>query len=139
MILRLIVAFVLASLLFVGLDVAWIFFVARSFYLAEIGGLLRAVPLPVPAFAFYGIYLSGLALFALRPGLAARSPRLAARYGAALGLVAYATYDLTAMAILDGYTWRVGLVDLAWGTISSSIAAALSTLVTLQLFKRSAA
>jgi Predicted membrane protein len=49
--------------------------------------------------------------------------------GAALGFVAYATYDLTNHATLRGWPAVITMVDLAWGTIASGLAATISYLV----------
>ena len=34
-----------------------------------------------------------------------------------VGLVAYGTYDLTNLATVQAWTWRLALVDTAWGTV----------------------
>ncbi len=38
-------------------------------------------------------------------------------HGAAFGFVAYATYDLTNQATLNGWPLAVSLVDMTWGTM----------------------
>ena len=52
----------------------------------------------------------------------------AALSGAFLGLVVYGVYDLTNLAILAGWTLRVALADLAWGSVASSTAASVGCL-----------
>jgi len=37
--------------------------------------------------------------------------------------MAYATYDLTNLAVLNGFTLRIALIDLAWGTVLSGVTA----------------
>jgi uncharacterized membrane protein len=49
----------------------------------------------------------------------------AAMLGATLGLVAYATYDLTNMATLKAWPLRIAVMDIAWGTLLSAVAAGL--------------
>ena len=44
--------------------------------------------------------------------------------GALFGFVAYATYDLTNLATLEAFTWRLSLIDMAWGTIATGLASA---------------
>ena len=80
---------------------------------------------PAPAVIFYFLYAAGLVVFAVRPGLAAESPRLALLSGGLFGLCAYATYDLTNQATLRDWTTTLTLADLAWGTVLSAIAAVL--------------
>ena len=50
------------------------------------------------------------------PGLESGRWTTSLGLGALLGLVAYATYDLTNQATLRGWPWRVTLADLCWGT-----------------------
>ena len=40
--------------------------------------------------------------------------------GELLGLVTYATYDLTNMATVKDWPWIVTVVDLAWGAVLST-------------------
>ena len=51
------------------------------------------------------------------------SSRKAVAMGALLGLVAYATYDLSNLATLQGWSLAVTVVDIAWGTCVSGLAA----------------
>ena len=57
----------------------------------------------------------------------------ALKYGALLGLVAYGTYDFTNMAVIKDFTWRITLIDLAWGTFLTGIVAALITRIMMFL------
>jgi uncharacterized membrane protein len=52
--------------------------------------------------------------------------------GGFLGLVAYATYDLTNLATLDRWPLLVTAVDMAWG----ATLAALTTLVAVWIWRR---
>jgi uncharacterized membrane protein len=40
------------------------------------------------------------------------------------GCVAYSTYDLTNLATLEAFTWRLSLIDMAWGTTATALASA---------------
>lgn len=122
---QLIVAYALALVVFIGIDLVWLMGVARSLYVEEMGALLRRQPMIGAAVAFYLLYIGGLMFFAIAPGLAAGSPLKAAMLGAALGLVAYGTYDLTNLAVIEGYTLRIALIDLAWGTVLTGLTAGI--------------
>ncbi|MDH4384235.1 MAG: DUF2177 family protein [Caulobacter sp.] len=113
--LRYIAAFVAAGAVFILLDFLWLSVIAQKLYQREIGDLLLAKPNMVAAVAFYLTYLVGTLYFAVRPGLMAGSWTTALFTGAAFGLVAYATYDLTNMATLNGFSWTIVAADLAWG------------------------
>lgn len=122
-------AYVLALVVFVGIDLVWLMGVARSTYVAEMGALLRKSPMMSAAVAFYLLYIAGLMFFAIVPGLKAASPMHAALLGAALGLIAYGTYDLTNLAVIEGYTVRIAIIDLVWGTFLTGLTAGIVTAV----------
>lgn len=106
---------------FVALDAVWIGFIAIHLFKSAIGGIMQPTPLISPAVAFYLIYTIGLVLLAVRNTASAAE---AALRGAVLGLTAYATFDLTNLAIIKGWTWSLAIVDIAWGTLLSAVAAA---------------
>ncbi|MDO5741044.1 MAG: DUF2177 family protein [Ornithinimicrobium sp.] len=109
------------------LDGVWLGTVAKETYGGLLGDLM-ADPINVPAAAaFYLIYTAGVTHFATAPGVAERSVRKAALQGAALGFVAYSTFDLTSLAVLKDYPAGMVPIDIAWGTVASSIAAASAT------------
>ncbi|MFO1091388.1 MAG: DUF2177 family protein [Hyphomicrobiales bacterium] len=122
-------AYVVTLAVFLAIDLVWLTKVARGLYVAEMGDLLRAQPMMGAAIVFYLLYAAGLVFFAVEPGLRAQSVVTAAGLGAALGLIAYGTYDLTNLAVLKGYSVRIGLIDLAWGTLLSGVTAAIATAV----------
>ncbi|WP_202879539.1 DUF2177 family protein [Serinicoccus kebangsaanensis] len=114
---------------FGALDALWLGVLAKEKYASSFGSLM-ADPVNVPAAAaFYGIYTVGLTHFATAPGVASGSVARAAGQGAALGLVAYAAYDLTSLAVIEGFPADVVPLDLAWGAVASGVAAAVATAV----------
>ncbi len=106
------------------LDLLWLGVVARTVYRREIGGLLLDRPEIVPAVLFYLVYVVGVVVFAVRPAVQSGEVTTAVVYGALFGFMAYATYDLTNLATLRGYTLTIASIDLAWGTILTAISAA---------------
>ncbi|MFO1034292.1 MAG: DUF2177 family protein [Hyphomicrobiales bacterium] len=118
-----IAAYVCTLLLFVGIDLVWLMGPGRPLYVAEIGSLLRSQPLMGPAFAFYALYAAGLTYFAVWPGVSNGSAVQALGTGALFGLMAYATYDLTNLAVVNGFTTRIALIDMAWGSVLSGLVA----------------
>ncbi|HEV2977066.1 MAG TPA: DUF2177 family protein [Casimicrobiaceae bacterium] len=106
-----------------GGDFLWLGIAARDFYLSRLGALLRPEPYWLPAALFYALYASGLLVFCVTPALAAASWRKALGLGALLGLIAYATYDLSNLATLQGWPVTVALADVAWGMSLSGVAA----------------
>jgi len=131
---RNVLGYALTLVFFIGVDLIWLARVARSTYVVEMGGLLRNKPNLTAAAAFYMLYAAGLVLFAVVPGLKAGSVTQGMALGAALGLIAYGTYNLTNLAVLNGYTLRIALIDMAWGTVLSGVTAAFAVAVVRTVF-----
>ncbi len=122
------IAYVVAALVFLGLDAIWLGSMAEKLYRPAIGHLMADKFALAPAVVFYGLYLGGIVFFAIAPALEARRPVLTALgHGALLGLVAYGTFDLTNQAVLKDWPWHVTLADLAWGSFVTAMAAAGGT------------
>ena len=122
---RWIAAYAATLVAFCALDFLWLGVVAKGFYQAEIGPLMLPRPNLVAAAVLYALLAGGLLWFAVLP--AGSLPR-AALSGAFLGLVVYGVYDLTNLAILAGWTLRVALADIVWGTVASGAAASVGYL-----------
>jgi uncharacterized membrane protein len=130
---RYLTAYAVMLVLFPALDFVWIGTLARGLYHAEIGPLLAPTPNLGAAIAFYAIYAAGVLIFAVAPGLERGEWRRVLGMAALFGIVAYATYDLTNLATLKGFTTKLGLVDMAWGTTMTAIVASLGFLVAERL------
>lgn len=127
------IAYVAVALVFMVLDGAWLSLMASRLYRPAIGHLMADGFSVLPAVLFYLLYIAGIVHFAVAPALEARKPGLTALgHGALLGLLAYATYDLTNQATLRDWPWRVTLADLAWGATVTGAAAAAGTAITLR-------
>jgi uncharacterized membrane protein len=111
------------------LDALWLMFVANKFYKSQIGNLLLDKPNMVPAIIFYVIYVVGVVAFVIAPALEKGSLVHAVGYGALFGLVAYATYDLTNLSTLKGFTSKVVIVDLLWGAFITAAVAGIAYLI----------
>lgn len=129
----LLIAYPVTAIVFLGLDAIWLTTMADRLYRPALGRLMLDRFEVMPALAFYAIYLVGVIIFAVMPGLESRRWTTALGFGALLGLVAYATYDLTNQATLRDWPWRVTLADLGWGTVVTAVAAAAGCRVTAWL------
>ena len=99
---------------FLIFDAVWLGFLARDFYAAQLGPLLREDFSVVAAAIFYFGYAAGVVYFAILPS---RCWKGAARRGALLGLLAYGTYDLTNLATIVDWPLAMSLVDIVWGIV----------------------
>ena len=113
------------TVVFFAIDLVWLGVVAQSFYQRQIGFLLADDIRWGAALLFYAIYIAGILVFAVLPGLDVDSLPRTAALGAFLGFFAYATFDLTSLALFEGFPTRVVVVDMVWGTVlTASVASA---------------
>ena len=117
------VAYGASAVVFFGLDLLWLGVVARGFYARQMGDLLREQPNLGVAGVFYAVYVAGIVLFAILPALQNQSWWTALLLGVALGVVAYATYDLTNLATLRRWPLALAAVDVVWGGVLTGLAA----------------
>jgi len=111
------------AVVFLAMDAVWLSVMADRLYRPSIGHLMRADGFSTaPAVLFYVLYVAGAVAFAVRPGLESGSAAVALGWGALLGLLAYATYDLTNQATLRDWPWQVTIADLCWGTFVTAVA-----------------
>ncbi|WP_425995151.1 DUF2177 family protein [Afipia sp. DC4300-2b1] len=116
------VAYIVTAVIFLGIDFIWLSR-TMSFYKQELGGLLAEKPDLSVAALFYTIYVAGILMFAIVPAERNGSWIWALLLGAALGLVAYATYDLTNLATLKDWSAKVAIADIVWGTFLTAVSA----------------
>jgi uncharacterized membrane protein len=119
---RYLVLYLATALVMLPLDLVFLGFVAKGFFNSQVGDMLGEVRL-LPAVLFYLIYVGGIVLFA--NGTAGATWQSSLVFGALLGLVCYATFELTAMSLLKHWTWPVVAVDMTWGVVVTATAAAL--------------
>ena len=113
---------------FFAIDILWIVGIARQFYQTHIGWLFGDVQW-YAAILFYLLYIAGILLFAVAPALRSGSVMTALLLGGALGLLAYATYDLTNLALVKDWPVIVTVVDMIWGTVLTASVAGISYLI----------
>jgi uncharacterized membrane protein len=120
---RYLAGFVGAAVVFSCLDAVWLTLTGARLYRPVLGSIMLPGFRLAPAIAFYVVYLAGLTFFAIAPGMEKGSWLTSALRGAALGFVAYGTYDLTNQATLVVWSTRITLLDLAWGTFVTAAGA----------------
>ena len=119
----LIVATLIASIIFLIIDVIWLSFATKSFYRPLIGNLLADKPVMWAAALFYILYVFGMSLIVIQPCIYSDSIFKTIYTGFVFGLVAYGTYNLTNMAVLNGWSPTVTFVDMFWGGSLTAVSA----------------
>lgn len=111
----------------VAIDMLWLRVIAVQWYADGMGPLLTDQPNLIAAAAFYLLFPLGLLIFALLPGESSSVLKVAVM-GGLFGFFAYATYDLTALAVIKNWPVGLTLLDMAWGTLVSGVSAAAGKL-----------
>jgi uncharacterized membrane protein len=135
------IAYVAAGLAFGLLDFLWLRWAAPNLYRPALGDLLADNFRMAPALVFYLIYVGAIVWFAVVPGMGMGVPlnvfgavlpgvfagvANSVINGALLGLVCYATYDLTNQATLRHWPVSLTLIDIAWGMSATALASGVS-------------
>ncbi|MDO9400002.1 MAG: DUF2177 family protein [Polaromonas sp.] len=106
------------------IDMLWLRVIAVNIYQQGMGALLTDSPNLVAAAAFYLLFPVGLLIFAVLPSAAGSTVLQVAGMGALFGFFAYATYDLTNLAVIRNWPLSLSLIDMAWGSFASGVSAA---------------
>lgn len=112
------------------IDLVWLGMIMKGFYAQEIGEITRKnadgmAPRWGAAMLVYVLIPAGLVFF-VRPLLTEQSTLVHAwAWGALFGLILYGVYDMTNLAVLDKWTVRVSLADMAWGGVLGGITAVI--------------
>jgi len=114
---------------FLAIDMVWLGLVARTFYRNYLGFLLTPTTNWAAALLFYLLFILGILVFVVVPGLQANSLKATLLRAALFGLVTYATYDLTNLATVKDWPVLITVIDMAWGTVLSVLVGYISFIV----------
>ena len=112
--------YLITFLAFLAIDSLWLGLVAPSFYRSQIGYIKAETPNYFAAGLFYLVFIFGMVVFIVDPGVREGTLIQSVSRGALFGLVTYATYDLTNLATVEGWPVLLTVVDLTWGTVLSA-------------------
>lgn len=112
--------YAIAFPVFLAIDMVWLGLISKNFYRQQIGTLMKPDVNWTAAVLFYLIFIAGLVVFVIAPAVEKGSWTHALLFGALFGLVCYATYDLTNLAVAKDWPLLVTIVDLVWGAVLAS-------------------
>lgn len=115
-----------ALVVFFAIDMVWLGLIAKNLYSKYIGFLMADKVNWIAALIFYFLFIVGLVVFVINPGLASNSLIKTAGLGALFGLITYATYDLTNLATIKNWPLNITIIDLIWGTTLSTLVSLIS-------------
>ena len=114
---------------FLAIDMVWLGFVARNIYQKYLGFLLTPTTNWIAAVLFYLLFILGILVFVVVPGLEKNSLKVTLLCAALFGLITYATYDLTNLATVKNWPVLITVIDMAWGTVLSVVVSYISFMV----------
>lgn len=127
-------AYLIFAVAFLIMDLVWLGYIARDFYREQLGALMTDNVNIGAAVAFYLLYVLGVMIFVVAPALEAGGWTKALMMGALFGFFAYATYDLTNLAVMKNFPATMAYVDMAWGAAVTGISAAITVAITNYMF-----
>ena len=113
--------FFTALSVFFLVDMLWLGVIAKNFYAQQIGFMMKTNVNWVAAVIFYLIFIAGLVFFVINPALEKESVQQLVLTAAFFGLITYATYDLTNLAVIKDWPLLMTVVDIVWGMALSTI------------------
>ena len=128
------VLYLVTLFVLVPLDFLFLGIIAKGFFTSQVGNMLGEIKL-LPAILFYLLYVIGTVIFV--SGAASATWQTTLLYGALFGLFCYATFDLTALALLRNWSWPVAFVDISWGAVVTAVSSTAGLLVANWLVPRS--
>jgi uncharacterized membrane protein len=106
--------------IFFIIDLTWLGVIAKDVYKKYMGHLMREAPNWPVAVLFYLLFIIGLIIFVINPAIQKDSWTHALVYGAMFGFFTYMTFDLTSLAVLKDWPWKIVIIDIIWGIVLSS-------------------
>jgi uncharacterized membrane protein len=106
------------------LDAIWILVFMQGLYEQEIGGLLKTDPNLVAAITFYIGYPLGAFWLVVAPALKLQSLNNSLVNCGVLGGVAYGTFAVTNLSVIEGWSVALTVTDLVWGIFVTAVVSA---------------
>lgn len=104
---------------FLAIDMLWLGVLAGGMYNRYLGHLMADEVNWIAAILFYLLFILGLLILVVLPGLSGGSLKNTLLRALLFGLVTYGTYDLTNLATLQDWPLWMTIVDMLWGSLLS--------------------
>ncbi|MDQ0757357.1 DUF2177 family protein [Arthrobacter sp. B3I4] len=122
-------SYAVTAVIFAGVDAVWILTVVNNQYRSQIGDLLADRFNLAGAVLFYLIFVAGIVHYGVRPNDAGATLQSRVTGAALYGFFTYATWALTAFAVLKGFPALVAVTDIVWGAVVCSGVTALTAVI----------
>lgn len=118
---KLILSYLLTTVVFFCIDLLWLGIVAKGLYHRLLGDFLADQVNWTAAIIFYLLFIVGIFVFAILPAIEKDSVRQAILLGGLFGFFTYATYDLTNLATLQNWPLKIVFIDITWGVVLTAL------------------
>lgn len=115
--------YLISLVAFFAVDMLWLGLIAKNLYRKHLGFLMAPSVNWTAAIVFYLLFIFGVLVFVVIPGLKENSLKMTLLRAALFGLITYATYDLTNLATVKNWPVIITFVDLAWGMVLTTLVA----------------
>lgn len=121
-----------AAITFIVMDLLWLGVLAKKFYVAQFGQMLRLSggnlqPAWWSAILVYIALIGGILIFVVPK--AQGSVLMGLAYGAVFGFVTYGTYDFTNFAVMANWPLVAVIVDVIWGMVICGVSSLVAVWV----------
>ena len=127
------ILYILTAAIFFLLDASMLRLHMAPLFQRQIGSMMLEDIRLAPAALFYLAYVAGLLVLVSLPALKAGTSVVLP--AAILGFMAYGTYEFTSFAIMKGWSVRLVVTDLVWGTCLTAFSAWGGVALTRVIFK----
>lgn len=127
-------SYITALTTFLVIDLFWLNIAAKEFYRRALADYLAPQASLAPGLILYALLVAGLTYFVILPAQKDKNMPLALMRAAFLGVITYATYDLTNLAIAQGWPLSVTIIDIIWGAVLMMSTTAI-TLILMQNYQ----
>lgn len=110
-----------SAVIFIFLDILWLSLIAKNLYFNSLGYLAEIKDDKIvfnlkAGLSIQVIIAVGLVFFISMALQLNNTITTSMAVGAISGFILYATYDLTNLSFIKGYTFYISIIDIAWGT-----------------------
>ena len=121
--------YILAFIIFMGIDLVWLGILAKDFYRSQLGTFLKESYNMQAALLFYLVYIAGLIFFVVSRAIATGNWQYAVFAGMFYGFVTYSTYGITNYSTIKDWPTLVTIIDIVWGTVLCGVTSYLTYLI----------
>jgi uncharacterized membrane protein len=121
--LKLLYTYVLSLPIIFIFDMMWLGFFAKDFYNKLMSPVVTIKFYWPAVIAFYLLYIIGIFIFAIIPGIESKSLLKTIGLASLFGFFCYMTYDITNLATIKDWPLKLVFVDILWGMLLSAFTA----------------